>query len=123
MSTPAMVAMGTLRSGLSTTAAATDALSSPVKAQNTSASDCGNALVSGSPLTFQDSRNCAASKAYQPSVTTSSNGIRPAISNTPSNWPTKRGLTRFTTVTSHNRITVSRAPRTGPALMPKKDAR
>src|SRR4029078_3250238 len=34
-STPAMVAMGTLRSGLSTTAAATDALSNPVKAQNT----------------------------------------------------------------------------------------
>src|SRR4051812_41986713 len=46
-STPAMVAMGTLRSGLSTTAAATDALSRPVNAQNTSASELGSAWCSG----------------------------------------------------------------------------
>src|SRR5688572_23353388 len=41
--TPATVASGTLRSGFSTTAAATDALSSPVNAQNTSTSEFGTA--------------------------------------------------------------------------------
>src|SRR6186713_135225 len=71
MSTPASVAMGTLRSGSFTTAAATEALSRPVNAQNTSASEFGSALYRGSPLTFHDSRTCAASKAVQPIVTTS----------------------------------------------------
>ena len=123
MSTPAIVAMGTLRSGFLTTAAATEALSRPVNAQNTSASEFGSALYKGSPLTFHDSRNCAASKAVQPIVTTSSSGISPAMSSSPSNWPTKRGLTRLTTVTSHNSSMVNIAPCTGPALIPKKLAR
>src|SRR5262245_33476107 len=41
MATPDTVAMGTLRSGFSTTAAATDALSRPVNAQKSSASEFG----------------------------------------------------------------------------------
>src|SRR5690349_25168321 len=114
MSTPAIVAIGTLRSGLFTTAAATEALSSPVNAQNTSASEFGSALYIGSPVTFHEALNCAGSNATQPTVITSSNGINPATSSSPSNCPTNRGLTRLTMVTSHNSTTVNIAACPGP---------
>src|SRR5688572_7782761 len=66
ISTPDTVAIGTLRSGFSTTAAATEALSSPVNAQNTSTSDCGTTAKTERPLTFHDPRNRSASNQNHP---------------------------------------------------------
>src|SRR5688572_25822081 len=123
INTPDTVAMGTLRSGSSTTAAATDALSSPVNAQKTSTSECGMASMAGIPLTFHDARNNAGSNQNQPATATNSSGTRPAASRGPSTWPTKRGLTMLTKVTSQSSAIVIIAACAAAGSMPKKAAR
>ncbi len=108
-----MVAMGTLRPGFSTTAAATDALSSPVKAQNTSTRELGTAVITGSWRMFHEALNSAGSKYHQPAVAISRIGIRPSTIATDSIWHTSRGPRIFTRVSSQIRPTLAAAPCAG----------
>jgi hypothetical protein len=107
ISTPPKVATATLRPGFSTTALATEALSSPVKAQNSSTSDCGMTCIAGSWRTFHDChRTALPSKYHQPPLATSRIGTRPMTIASDSTWHTSRGPRILTAVSSQMRPAV-----------------
>ena len=101
-STPAIVAIATLRSGFSTTAAATEALSSPRYAQNTSTSDCFTRLeirrAAHVPVRAE-LRGIEHEPADRADQQQAAPGPRSTAA--PLNRPAKRGLTMFTAVASH----------------------
>src|ERR1700733_12890804 len=100
ISTPPKVAIATLRRGSSTTAVATEALSSPVKAQNSSTSDCGMTSSAGARCTFQPVINSVPSKYHQTALATSRIGTSPTTMARDSTWHTSPGPRILTAVSS-----------------------
>src|SRR6204780_2619020 len=113
ISTPPSVAIATLRPGFSTTALATEALSRPVKAQNSSTSDCGMTRIAGSWRTFHESMNSLPSKYHQPPMATSRIGTRPTTIASDSVWHPSLGPRMLTALITQMKPTVATAPGTG----------
>src|SRR5262249_5024401 len=111
--TPRSAARAMLRSGFSTTAAATDALSTPMNDQNMMETAEETARTSLKPAVSQPARNSSGSKKSQPAIPTSAMGPTPRNVVSVSNRVTSRGPIMFKKAESQIMRIVLQAPRYG----------
>src|SRR6267378_7085577 len=123
MTTPATVAIGTLRFGFSTTPAATEAVSTPMNAQSVAFNVPPTALSGLRPLTFQPSMYVLPLNRNQPKIATPTVGT--SASDTAEDWilVTMSGPSMLKNVKSQSTPIAASAAGTGSLRNGKKYAR